>query len=51
MKRTILILVLAAFAGSALMQTEVQASSVKTMTIKNVKKHHHKKHHRHKKKK
>jgi hypothetical protein len=50
MKKSILILVLAAFASSALMQTEVQASPVKTMAIKNVKKHHHKKHHHHKKK-
>jgi len=53
MKKIILILILAAFAGSVL-QTEVQAAPVgKTLAIKNVKKSHksHKKHHHGKKSK
>jgi hypothetical protein len=52
MKKIILILILAAFAGSTLMQTEVQAAPAgSVLAVKNLKKSHknHKKHH-HKKK-
>ncbi|MDB6066633.1 MAG: hypothetical protein JWR26_2841 [Pedosphaera sp.] len=50
MKKLVLILTLAAFACSPLMQTEVKAEpGVKTIAVKNVKKHHKKAKKQHKK--
>ena len=50
MKKLIIILALAAFAGSPLLEVQA-APGVQTMTVKHVKKHHkqHKHHHYHKK--